>query len=98
MSLTCVQPCLYIGKKDDTIHFCNQKPWNCKLRILTVDSEPEFSVANKDGVVRKHVYCLDEPQADLLSFFDECTEFISRGLKTGQSVIVHWCALFLRIC
>lgn len=44
----------------------------------------------EDGVLTKHVPCLDEPEADLLSFFDECSEFITSGLKNKQNVIVHW--------
>lgn len=79
---------LYIGTRTDANNLAKAKLPGDYLRILTVDSEP--LQIEEDGILSKHVPCMDEPEADLLSFFDECAEFITSGLKDKQNVIVHW--------
>lgn len=80
---------LYIGSRVDAIDLANSQLPEDKLRILTVDFEP-LGIEDGDGILTKHVQCLDEPEADLLSFFDECSEFITRGLESKENVLVHW--------
>lgn len=79
---------LFIGTRTDANNLAKAKLPAEKLRILTVDIEP--LQLEEDGILSKHVPCMDEPEADLLSFFDECSEFITSGLKDEQNVIVHW--------
>lgn len=79
---------LYIGTRTDANNLAKVKLPGDNLRILTVDIEP--LQIEEDGILSKHVPCMDEPEADLLSFFDECAEFITSGLKYKQNVIVHW--------
>ena len=79
---------LYIGTRTDANNLAKAKLPGDNLRILTVDIEP--LQIEEDGILSKHVPCMDEPEADLLSFFDECGEFITSGLKDKQNVIVHW--------
>ena len=86
--MSLVKEGIYIGTKADARNLANARLLDDKLRILTVDIEPLLT--EEDGVLTKHVPCLDEPEADLLSFFDECSEFITSGLKNKQIVIVHW--------
>lgn len=76
---------LFVGTRKDAVHLANSRQGD-KLRILTVDIE-SFEI---DGVLTKHVPCVDEPEADLLSFFDDCSEFISSGLENEEIVLVHW--------
>ncbi|KAL9988494.1 hypothetical protein ACROYT_G002948 [Oculina patagonica] len=78
---------LFIGTRTDANNLAKAKLPAEKLRILTVDIEP--LQLEEDGILSKHVPCMDEPEADLLSFFDECSEFITSGLKDEQNVIVH---------
>ena len=79
---------LFVGTRKDAINLANSRQGD-KLRILTVDIE-SLEIALKDGVLTKHVPCVDEPEADLLSFFDDCSEFISSGLENEEIVLVHW--------
>ena len=79
---------LFVGTKADAINFANSRQGD-KQRILTVDIE-SLEIGLKDGVLTKHVPCVDEPEADLLSFFDDCSEFISSGLENEEIVLVHW--------
>lgn len=76
---------LFVGTRKDAVHLANSGQGD-KLRILTVDIES----LEIDGVLTKHVPCVDEPEADLLSFFDDCSEFISSGLENEEIVLVHW--------
>ena len=76
---------LFVGTRKDAINLANSRQGD-KLRILTVDTES----LEIDGVLTKHVPCVDEPEADLLSFFDDCSEFISSGLENEEIVLVHW--------
>ena len=79
---------LFVGTRKDAVHLANSRQGD-KLRILTVDIE-SLEIELKDGVLTKHVPCVDEPEADLLSFFDDCSEFISSGLENEEIVLVHW--------
>ena len=79
---------LFVGTRADAINLANSRQGD-KQRILTVDIE-SLEIALKDGFVTKHVPCVDEPEADLLSFFDDCSEFISSGLENEEIVLVHW--------
>lgn len=88
MRMSLIQEGIYIGTRADARNLTNARLPGDKLRILTVDLES--LQIEEDGVLTKHVPCLDEPEADLLSFFDECSEFITSGLKNKQNVIVHW--------
>lgn len=78
---------LFVGTRVDASNLVSVKLPDATLRILTVDSEP--LQIEEDGVSTKHVTCLDEPEADLLSFFDECSDFITTGLQNKQTVVVH---------
>ena len=79
---------LFVGTKADAINLANSRQGD-KQRILTVDIE-SLEIGLKDGVLTKHVPCVDEPEVDLLSFFDDCSEFISSGLENKDIVLVHW--------
>lgn len=79
---------LFVGTRADAINLANSRQGD-KQRILTVDIE-SLEIVLKDGVLTKHVPCVDEPEADLLSFFDDCSEFISSGLENEEIVLVHW--------
>lgn len=87
MRMSLIQEGIYIGTRADARNLANARLPGDKLRILTVDLES--LQIEEDGVLTKHVPCLDQPEADLLSFFDECSEFITSGLKNKQNVIVH---------
>ena len=89
VEMSLIKEGLYIGTWTDANKFIAKAKLPCqKVRILTVDTEP--LQIEEDGILTKHVPCMDEPEADLLSFFDECSEFITSGLKDKQNVIVHW--------
>lgn len=88
MKMSLIKEGLYIGTRTDANNLAKAKLPGDKLRILTVDTEP--LQIEEDGILTKHVPCMDEPEADLLSFFDKCSEFITSGLKDKQNVIVHW--------
>ena len=79
---------LFVGTRADAINLANSRQGD-KLRILTVDNE-SLEIGLKDEVLTKHVPCVDEPEADLLSFFDDCSEFISGGLENEEIVLVRW--------
>ena len=82
-----IRPHLYLGNREnaESVHLLSI--YNIR-RILTVDTEP---LEVTDLALRtKFVRCLDEPEADLLSSFDECIEFISCGVAAEENVIVHW--------
>lgn len=80
---------LYIGSRADAIALANTSPSEEKTRILTVDLEP-LRLGNEDLIILKHVQCLDEHDTDLLSFFDDCSEFITDGIDKKENVLVHW--------
>lgn len=86
--MSLVKEGLYIGSRTDAIVLANSKPPDDKIRILTVDFEP-LGIDDGDLILSKHVQCLDEPEADLLSFFDECSEFITKGNENKEHVVVH---------
>lgn len=92
MEMPLIREGLSIGTRNDASNLVSVKLPNDTLRILTVDSEP--LKIEKDGVSIRHITCLDEPEADLLSFFDECSDFITAGLQNKQNVIVHWLVRF----
>ncbi|XP_029212077.2 dual specificity protein phosphatase 12-like isoform X4 [Acropora millepora] len=79
---------LYIGSRADAIALANTRPSEEKTRILTVDLEP-LRLENEDLMILKHVQCLDEHDSDLLSFFDDCSEFITDGIDKKENVLVH---------
>ncbi|XP_015764779.1 PREDICTED: dual specificity protein phosphatase 12-like [Acropora digitifera] len=79
---------LYIGSRADAIALANTRPSEEKTRILTVDLEP-LRLENEDLIILKHVQCLDEHDTDLLSFFDDCSEFITDGIDKKENVLVH---------
>lgn len=87
MEMPLIREGLSIGTRNDASNLVSVKLPDDTLRILTVDSEP--LKIEKDGVSIRHITCLDEPEADLLSFFDECSDFITAGLQNKQNVIVH---------
>ena len=87
--MSLVKEGLYIGTRVDAVNLASSKLPGHKLRILTVDIEP-LEIEEGDGIFTKHVQCVDEPEADLLSFFDECSEFITSGLENKEDVLVHW--------
>ena len=80
---------LNIGTRADAVNLAHSILPGHKLRILTVDIEP-LGIGSEDGMFTKHVQCVDEPEADLLSFFDESSEFITSGLENKENVLVHW--------
>lgn len=88
MEMPLIKEGLFVGTRVDASNLVSVKLPDATLRILTVDSEP--LQIEEDGVSTKHVTCLDEPKADLLSFFDECSDFITTGLQNKQTVVVHW--------
>lgn len=94
MRMSLVKEGMYIGTRADARNLANARLPGDILRILTVDIES--LQIEEDGVLTKHVSCLDEPEADLLSFFDDCSEFITSGLKNKQNVIVHWWVKYSR--
>ena len=80
---------IFIGNREDALSCLSGDKEGVK-RILTVDSEPVCSTQVDDSVLAlKHVSCLDEPEADLLSHFDSCIEFIKEGVNYCK-VLVHW--------
>lgn len=94
MRMSLVEEGMYIGTRADARNLANARLPGDILRILTVDIES--LQIEEDGVLTKHVSCLDEPEADLLSFFDDCSEFITSGLKNKQNVTVHWWVKYSR--
>lgn len=87
--MSLVKEGLFIGTRVDAIKLANSRLPGNKLRILTVDIGP-IGIEEEDEIFAKHVQCVDEPEADLLSFFDECSEFITSGLENKENVLVHW--------
>lgn len=86
--MSLVKEGLFIGTRVDAINLANSRLPGNKLWILTVDIEP-IGIEEEDEIFTKHVQCVDEPEADLLSFFDECSEFITNGLENKKNVLVH---------
>jgi dual specificity phosphatase 12 len=82
---------LYIGNREDAFT-CLTQDTNI-THILTIEAEPLSGTDKYDkgshDIILKHVQCLDQLQADLLSHLDECIHFIEKGLKNGR-VLVHW--------
>ena len=92
--LQAVKPYLFLGNRRNAENFHLLKNYNI-CRILTVDFEPlivdeSSSSTSSSNVTTKFVRCLDEPEADLLSSFDGCIEFISSGVAAEENVLVHW--------
>ena len=82
---------LYIGNKDDAFKCLTES--TDITHILTIEAEPLSETDKYDKcsheITLKHIQCLDQLQADLLSHLDECIQFIENGLKNGK-VLVHW--------
>ena len=83
---------LYIGNREDAFT-CLTEDTQITY-ILTVEAEPLSSTDTKydkgdHNILLKHVQCLDQLHADLLSHLGECIQFIEKGLKNGR-VLVHW--------
>ena len=82
---------VYIGNREDAFT-CLTEDTDIKY-VLTVEAEPLSDTDKYDkgshDITLKHVYCLDQLQADLLSHLDDCIQFIEKGLKDGK-VLVHW--------
>ena len=81
----------YIGNREDAFA-CLTEDTDI-THILTVEAEPLSSTdifdKGGDDIQLKHVRCLDQLEADLLSHLDDCIQFIEKGLKDGK-VLVHW--------
>lgn len=86
-----VKDILCIGNREDGFTCLTQDTEI--THILTIDAEPlartqEFRKGNHDIII-KHIQCLDQLEADILSHLDECIRFIERGIENGR-VLVHW--------
>ena len=79
---------VFIGHWQDGLDCLSKEQEN--WFILTLYTEPLCDTATEQQHDKlKHVRCFDEPEADLLSFFDDCVDFIHKGLEKSK-VLVHW--------
>lgn len=82
---------LFIGNREDAFACLTQD--SDITHILTIEAEPLASTDKYDkgdqNIVLKHINCLDQLEADLLSNLGECIDFIQDGLMNGR-VLVHW--------
>ena len=84
---------LYIGNREDAFT-CLTEDTDIR-HILTIEAEPlsgtdiKYDKGGTNDIMLKHVRCLDQLEADLLTYLDECIQFIMRGLSDGK-VLVHW--------
>ena len=58
--------------------------------VLTIDTEPlKYDV--QENITYKFVYCVDMPEADILSSFEQCFKFIDEALTGSQgAILIHW--------
>ena len=82
---------LYIGNREDAFT-CLTEDTDI-THILTIEAEPLSGTDNEydkggNDILLKHVRCLDQLEADLLSYLDECIQFIVKSLRDGK-VLVH---------
>lgn len=84
-----VRPHLYLGNRRNASNLHLLKNHNIR-RVLTLDTEPLAISDANSNLNFKFVRCMDEPEADLLSSFDECIEFIKSGVAVNENVLVHW--------
>ncbi|XP_013410303.1 dual specificity protein phosphatase 12 [Lingula anatina] len=80
---------LYIGSRDDAsdTETLQQKE---VTHILTIDVKP-LPTTQQMTFQCKFIHALDDPETDLLSYFEECIQFIEDGVKMG-GVLVHCAA------
>ncbi|EDO34381.1 predicted protein, partial [Nematostella vectensis] len=83
-----VKPGLYAGTREDAMNYCQLKEAAIN-RVLTIDSQSLPDLQDDRQKKSLFVYCLDEPNADLLSHLDECIRFIEDGIKHEEPVLVH---------
>lgn len=58
--------------------------------VLTIDIQP-LKYDLSESITYKFVYCVDVPESDLLSKFEECFKFIDDALsQSGRTILIHW--------
>jgi len=77
---------VYLGDIESATHWPTLSSLQIK-RILTVDIRP-LDKYEKD-IDYLFIKANDFPNEDLLSYFEECYQFISDGLEKGHKVLVH---------
>lgn len=57
--------------------------------VLTIDTQP-LKYDLSENITYKYIYCVDMPEADLLTKFEECFKFIDDGLsQENGAVLIH---------
>ncbi|CAH2002480.1 unnamed protein product [Acanthoscelides obtectus] len=84
-----IEPKLYLSGADEASSVETLKKYKI-THILTINDYPLTpSVKEELGYINKKFICLpDMVTSDLLSYFDECYEFIREGVSRG-AVLVH---------
>ena len=58
--------------------------------VLTIDVQP-LKYDLSENITYKFVYCVDMPEADLLTKFEECFKFIDEALSQWSgAILIHW--------
>ena len=78
---------LYLGSIEAALHTDILKDAGV-THILTIDDRP-LSHETTNKFTSKYIHGLDLHDTDLLTYFDECIDFINEGRKAG-GVLVHW--------
>jgi len=72
-------------KEHEVTHILNVASFNTQF---TVDRGPAYC-AYDSLIIYKHVSIMDLPETDIVSYFDECFQFIDTALNTKGRVLVH---------
>ncbi|KAM9322051.1 dual specificity protein phosphatase 12 isoform 2-T2 [Pholidichthys leucotaenia] len=83
-----VVPGLYIGTAAD-LNDSRALADAAVTHILSVDSVDPGPLPSDDGFLRKWVNVLDEATSDLLSYMDDCVQFIQDAVDGGGAALVH---------
>lgn len=90
ISIDKIESNLYLGGLAAAIN-CETMKVHKITHILTIDTVPlrEFNNVDLSHIVKKFIQLSDQPNEDLLSYFDDTYNFISSALENGGTVFVH---------
>ena len=58
--------------------------------VLTIDIQ-KLKYDLSENITYKYIHCVDMPEADLLTKFEECFKFIDECLgQANGAILIHW--------
>ncbi|XP_033105784.1 dual specificity protein phosphatase 12-like isoform X2 [Anneissia japonica] len=84
MDMDSIRPGLFLGSLDSIKNVSFLTDMGIKHVLSIMSEKPEMS----QEIVQKFVQVDDDPEANILQFLPECTEFLNHGLQKG-GVLVH---------